>query len=64
MTKSRKVYPTDLNDTEWAVIAPYLPVKNPTGSPRTVPWREILDGKFYIVKNGCTWHNLPHDLPK
>jgi putative transposase len=64
MTKSRKVYPTDLNDTEYALIAPYLPEKSPRGAPRQVPWREILNGIFYVVKNGCGWRALPHDLPK
>lgn len=64
MTKSREAYPTDLNDTEWARIAPYLPTKSQTGAPRRVPWREILNGIFYLTKNGCTWRNLPHDLPK
>ena len=64
MTKSREAYPTDLNDTEWARIAPYLPSNYSTGAPRKVPWREVLKGIFYITKNGCTWRNLPHDLPK
>jgi putative transposase len=64
MTKSRQAYPTDLNDTEWEQIAQYLPEKSPTGAPRTIAWREILNGIFYVVKNGCTWRSLPHDLPK
>jgi putative transposase len=64
MTKSREVYPTDLDDTEYAQIAPYLPETKSTGAPRTVPWREILNGIFYEVKAGCTWRSLPHDLPK
>jgi len=64
MTKSREAYPTDLNDTEWNQIAQYMPDKRPTGAPRTIPWREILNGIFYVVKNGCTWCSLPHDLPK
>jgi putative transposase len=64
MTKPRKAYPTDLNDTEYALIAPYLPEKCPRGAPRQVPWREILNGIFYVVKNGCGWRGLPHDLPK
>lgn len=64
MTKSRQAYPTDLNDTEWEHIAQYLPAKCPTGAPRTVAWREILNGIFYVVKNGCTWRSMPHDLPK
>lgn len=64
MTKSRQVYPTDLNDTEWAQIAPYLPKESKRGAPRQIPWREILNGIFYAVKNGCGWRGLPHDLPK
>ena len=64
MTKSREVYPTDLDDTEYPRIAPYLPETKSTGAPRTVPWREILNGIFYEVKAGCTWRSLPHDLPK
>ena len=63
MTKSKQVYPTDLNDTEWKQIAPYLPEPKPTGRPREIPWREIMNGMFYIVKNGCVWRVLPHDLP-
>lgn len=63
MTKSKQAYPTDLNDTEWAQIAPYLPEPKPTGRPREVSWREIMNGMFYMVKNGCVWRALPHDLP-
>ena len=64
MTKPREAYPTDLNDTEWEQIVQDMPPKSQTGAPRTVPWREILDGIFYVVKNGCTWRSLPHDFPK
>lgn len=63
MTKSKQAYPTDLNDTEWVQIAPYLPEAKPTGRPREIPWREIMNGMFYMVKNGCVWRALPHDLP-
>jgi putative transposase len=63
MTKSQKAYPTDLNDTEWAQIAPYLPKPSSTGKPRQYSWRVILNGIFYVVKNGCVWRALPHDFP-
>jgi len=63
MTKSKQAYPTDLNDTEWVQIAPYLPEAKSTGRPREIPWREIMNGMFYMVKNGCVWRALPHDLP-
>ena len=26
-------------------------------------WREILNGIFYMVKNGCVWRAMPKDLP-
>jgi transposase len=25
--------------------------------------REIVNALLYYVKNGCTWRDLPHDLP-
>ena len=63
MIKSQEAYPTDLNDTEWAQIAPYFPGPSSTGSPRIYPWRVIMNGIFNIVKNGCTWRALPHEYP-
>ena len=63
MTKSQQAYPTDLNDTEWAQIAPYLPEPRLTGAPRKHGWRTILNAMFYIIKNGCVWRALPHDFP-
>jgi len=63
MTKSQQGYPTDLNDTEWAQIAPYLPKASSTGAPRQHSWRTLLNAIFYIVKNGCVWRALPHDFP-
>ena len=63
MTKSQQGYPTDLNDTEWLRIAPYLPKASKSGAPRIHGWRTILNGIFYVVKNGCVWRALPHDFP-
>lgn len=63
MTKPTQTYPTDLNDTEWAQIAQYLPKAKSTGRPRQYSWREILNGIFYMAKNGCVWRALPHDYP-
>ncbi len=66
MTKPNQTYPTDLNDTEWKLIEQYLPQpkpKGPGGRPREIPWRQILNGIFYIARSGCAWRLLPHDLP-
>src|SRR5215471_11161253 len=62
--QQRKAYPTDLNDTQWEMIQPLLPNK-PTnrGRPRNWRLREILNAIFYIVRSGCAWRLMPHDLP-
>lgn len=63
MTKSDQTYPTDLNDTQWQIIQPYLPAELATGRPREHGWRVILNGIFYILQSGCSWRMLPSDLP-
>lgn len=60
---NRKRYPSDLNDAEWQQIEPLLPREKPGGHPRTVELREILNGIFYVLRSGCQWDMLPHDLP-
>ncbi|MCA6545531.1 MAG: transposase, partial [Pseudanabaena sp. M074S1SP2A07QC] len=39
-----------------------LPRKKKTRPP-TWTKRQILDGVFYQLKNGCNWADLPKDLP-
>jgi transposase len=55
-------YSSSLTDKEWELIEPLLPKKMLTKPPI---WskREILDGIFYQLKNGCNWGDLPKDLP-
>ena len=59
----RKTYPTDLSDGEWSYIEPHLPAPRASGRPRVHTLREILNAIFYIVRSGCAWRLLPHDLP-
>lgn len=60
---NRKPYPTDLTDRQWNTIAPLLPSASPTGRPRVLPLREVLNAILYIVRAGCAWRLLPHDFP-
>jgi transposase len=68
MTKqnqSRKLYASDLTDTQWAIVAPMIPpAKQSTrgGRPRQVDMREVLNTLFYLNRSGCQWEMLPHDL--
>lgn len=59
----RQSYPTDLSDAEWQKIEPHVPAAKPGGRPREHPLREILNAIFYILRAGCAWRMLPHDLP-
>jgi putative transposase len=63
MTRSKQIYPTDLDDTQWLKIRPYLPAQATTGRPREHGWRLILNGIFYLLQSGCSWRMLPSDLP-
>ncbi len=61
---SRRAYDTDLSDAEWQKIAPLISAAKPGGRPRSQNMQQIVNAVFYIVKAGCTWRLLPHDLPK
>ncbi len=61
---TRKSYPTDLTDAQWAhIVAPLIPPAEPGGRPRSVDVREVINAILYFVRTGSQWRNLPHDLP-
>lgn len=62
-TTTRKAYPTDLTDTQWALVEPLIPPAKSGGRPRKVDIREIVNAILYISRAGCQWDMLPHDLP-
>ena len=63
--QSRKRYPSDLTDEQWAIVGSMLPpAKQRTrgGRPRKVDMREVLNTILYLNRSGCQWDMLPHDL--
>ena len=60
---NRKPYPSDLTDDQWEELAPLIPLAKPGGRPRTVDMREVINGTLYVLRSGCTWRMMPHDLP-
>jgi putative transposase len=60
---TRKPYPSDLTDEQWALVAPLLPPPNPLGRPRKTNLREVVNALFYHAREGGTWRALPHDFP-
>jgi putative transposase len=63
MDVERRHYPTDLTNTEWAILEPLLPPEKPGGLPRSVDLREIMNAMSYVLRGGIPWRMLPHDLP-
>ena len=63
MSVTRKPYPTDLTDEQWELLAPLLPKPKPGGRPRSVDLREVTNALLYLLRTGCPWRHLPHDLP-
>ncbi len=59
----RKGYPTDLSDEEWQILEPLVPPIKPSGRPASYSRREILNAILYVLRSGCQWRMLPHDLP-
>lgn len=60
---NRKHYPSDLTDSQWAVLEPWIPPPRPGGRPRHTNMREVVDAIFYLTREGCAWRALPHDFP-
>ena len=59
----RRAYPTDLSDAEWAVVGPLVPAALPGGRPAAHDRREVVNAILYVLRTGCQWRALPHDLP-
>lgn len=63
MLMSRKAYPSDVSDDEWALVAPYLTLLPEESEQRVHALREVFNGLRYIVKTGAPWRWMPNDLP-
>src|SRR5919112_6309020 len=60
---TRKPYPSDVSDQEWAFVAPYLALVREDAPQRTHDLREVFNGLRWIVRTGSAWRYMPHDLP-
>jgi transposase len=58
------VYESSLSDEQWAVIEPLLPVRDRRrgGAPLRYPRRLVIDTVLYVLRSGCAWRLVPHDL--
>jgi len=52
-----------VSDAEWEFLLPYLTLMREDAPQREHPLRELFNALRYVVKTGCPWRFLPHDLP-
>ena len=60
---TRKAYPSDVSDDEWAFVAPYLTLMVEDAPQRQHSLREVFNALRYLVRTGAQWRYLPNDLP-
>jgi len=60
---SRKAYPSDVTDEEWAFVAPYLTLMSEDAPQREHSLREVFNGLRWLVRAGSPWRMMPNDLP-
>lgn len=60
---SRKPYPSDVSDEEWAFVAPYLTLMKEDAPQRDHSLREVFNALRWMIRTGATWRMMPHDLP-
>lgn len=56
-------YPSDVSDEEWAFCAPYLTLMKEDAPQREYTLRQMFNAVRYMVRAGCPWRMIPHDLP-
>lgn len=57
------MYPSDLSDEEWELLAPFFQRPDPRGNPGKYAKRDIVNAILYVTKGGIQWRMLPHDFP-
>ena len=61
--ETRKSYPSDVSDEEWAFVAPYLTLISSDAPQRQHDLREVFNALRWIVRTGAPWRMMPNDLP-
>jgi transposase len=59
----RKAYPSDLTDAQWEILEPLIPGIAADATNVSYERREIVNGILYVLRSGCPWRLVPHDLP-
>jgi len=58
---TRKPYPSDVTDDEWAFVAPYLTLMTENAPQREYPLRETFNGLRWMARTGAPWRLIAND---
>lgn len=59
---SRRAYPTDVSDEEWAFAAPYLTLMDEHAPQRKYELRAMFNALRWMARAGAPWRLLPNDF--
>ena len=59
-----RCYPSDVTDGLCSVLEPLFPVHDPhrAGRLRVYDNRQVVNAIFFVLRTGCQWRMVPHDL--
>lgn len=60
---SKKIYPSDISDEQFAKILPLLESVKKKTRPRKLSLHLVFNAVLYLLKTGCQWQSLPKDYP-
>jgi transposase len=60
---SRRPYPTDVSDDEWAFVLPYLTLMTLDAPQRDYDLREVFNAVRWLARAGAGWRLLPTNFP-
>jgi transposase len=60
---TRKPSPSDVTDDQWDILAPFIPEPSSDSPREPIERREMVNGILYLLRTGCSWRQMPHDLP-
>lgn len=59
---TKRRYPSDLTDAQWALVEPLLSAAKLGGRPEKHARRELVNAILYLLRTGCSWRQLPKDF--
>ena len=62
-TRLQRAYPSDLTDAQWDLLVPLIPPLKADAAYHLHERRDMVNAMLYVLRSGCPWRSLPHDLP-